>query len=510
MKRGVITIYLAITFTVLLSLFLSAFQAARFSAYRVIAETATRCGILSAFGEYNRELLDRYDLLYIDLSYQTKEFSYQVLSDRVGGYINENLGEPETRLLFARDFFGGGSAVVKITDKSLATDLFGNNLKKQATEYMKDRISADFAEDLLSLIRIKKDYKLDEESFLEIKEKLDSEAKEALENNGEESNSLEETGTVRELTEIDWEMKFLTPLDYIVLKEGTAGVSGKIFNPLDLPSTRLAILDHSHGEFQEVESDPLADVYFTEYIVEKCGNYVQPKEDSYLRYEAEYVFAGQNNDAMNLKYTIRAIFFIRSAANLISLNMDEEKMKLVDSVAEVLSLISRVPAKVISGLILVLWAAGEATYDVRDLYHGDRVELIKDADRFYLSLQGGIQNMLSIDEKSIKALPGPADSSGRGELALTDETEIGSYSSAGKTVGVTIRLSYKDYLRMLIMMTPSLFKAGRMMDVIELDMRMTEGNEYFQLDWCLDGAVFEVVVTSSFGAEYELKRKYCY
>ena len=45
---------------------------------------------------------------------------------------------------------------------------------------------------------------------------------------------------------------------------------------------------------------------------------------------------------------------------------------------------------------------------------------------------------------------------------------------------------------------------------IELDVHITPGNENFRIDWCLNGAEFDVTVKSEFGADYELKRKYSY
>lgn len=526
MKKGVITIYLAITFSVLLSLILGAIEAAKYSAYRVICESAFQCAVVSAFGEYNKELLKQYDLLYIDLSYMTNQVSYRALTDRVEKYMNENLGEPESRLLFAKDFFGTGTATVSLTDAQMASDIFGSDLRKQAVEYTKDEIGVDFANDFLSLIRIKKEYDLDGESFKRRKEELDNAAQEAVSDADETVNDMdswvagqeeivagkesEEVKTIKSSLHQDLEMTYIRPFTAFVLGDNVWDVSGKHFNFLDAPSFRLSSnLGNSKDEYGEVENDPLADVYFTEYIVRKTGNYIHRKENSYLQYEAEYIYGGRNNDSENLGLVVESIYFIRCAANFISLERDKEKKEIVDEIAKGISALVKVPAPVVSALIMCMWAAGESTYDMDELYKGDRVELIKDADKFHLSIQGGLQNLLadlsfSGTGKNKPALPGG------NQTALAEDTELGTYSANSKTPGISIRLSYTDYLRILIYLMPSPVKSLRMMDIIEMDILNTGGNENFRIDWCLDGAIFEAVVESSFGAKYVINRRYGY
>ena len=524
MRKAVITVYLAITFSILLSMMLGAIQAAKYSAYRVVCECALQSALFSAFGEYNKELLEQYDLLYIDLSYMTNQVSYKALTDRMESYMNENLKEPEGRLLFANDFFGTGNAHVSMTRCEKASDLFGSNLKKQAVEYTKDFIGADFITDFLSLIRVKKEYELDEESFKKKKEDLDKAAVEAVENansekeitegtkNGNTENDGSETingketedaKTINSFLSIDnLDITYIRPLTAFLLKKNVSTVSGKHFQILDAPSFRLkSNIESSEGAFSETDTDPLADVYFTEYIVRKTGNYVRPKENSYLQYEAEYIYGGRNNDSENLGLVVESIFFIRTAANFISLEQDEEKKEVVDQIAEGISALTEIPAPVVSALIMCIWAAGEASYDVEDLYNGERVELIKNADDFNLSIKGGLKNLLP-DHKY--------KTSGKNELVPVGETEIGNYASEKKDLELSIKLSYEDYLRILIYLMPSSVKSLRMMDIIELDVHITPGNENFRIDWCLNGAEFDVTVKSEFGAEYELKRKYSY
>ena len=520
MKKGVITVYLALTFSVLMSLFTGAFEAAKISAYRVVAECAAQSGILSSFGEYNRELLKQYDLLFVDLSYQTDKASYRALSDSACAYMQLNLSEPETRYLFSRDFWGSGTAEAQITAVRKATDEYGKVLQNQAVEYMKDEISADIITDLLSLVRVRNEYDLNEESVRNYADEIKKQAEEVTfetenadggagdENNGTDTGSnysLADEMVIKEMSDWDIEIKYLRPIDYLILKKDAGDVTARVFNPLDFPSLRMDNIRLIEDDFKEDTFDPFKDAYFTEYIVRKTGNYTRPKENSYLKYEAEYIIAGQSNESANLSYTIHYIFYIRTAANVISLQKDKDKKEAIKNVSEGLSSITSVPPAVYEGLITLIWAAGEATFDVDDLLEGERVSLIKKGEDFHLSLKGGIKNLLTDSTQGIKSLPD--HSSGSNLPAVTD---LGEYSGNGKSLEIDIKLSYEDYLRLLILGVLPTFRSTRMMDIIETDIRQTKDNSHFRIDMCLDGAVFEIVITNAEGIRYELRRKYCY
>ena len=61
-KSGEISIYLSLVFTLIISLVLTVITGARGAALQVAFECAVESALLSAFGEYDRELLERYDV----------------------------------------------------------------------------------------------------------------------------------------------------------------------------------------------------------------------------------------------------------------------------------------------------------------------------------------------------------------------------------------------------------------------------------------------------------------
>ena len=48
------------------------------------------------------------------------------------------------------------------------------------------------------------------------------------------------------------------------------------------------------------------------------------------------------------------------------------------------------------------------------------------------------------------------------------------------------------------------------MDVMEMDIRKTEGNEYFRIDGCIDSLLTEVTVESADGYACTIKRRWGY
>ena len=101
MKRGQVTIYFTLIFTLILSMFLSAFEAARGSHLKIRMENAVQTAIHSAFGEYHKELFERYGLLFIDTSYMSSVPDYHKLEGRLEEYLEYKYCERQTYFLGA-------------------------------------------------------------------------------------------------------------------------------------------------------------------------------------------------------------------------------------------------------------------------------------------------------------------------------------------------------------------------------------------------------------------------
>ena len=65
-KSGEITVFLALVLSILISLLFTVIQAARTNAMRFQTECVTDMALQSVLAEYNRELLEQYELFFID------------------------------------------------------------------------------------------------------------------------------------------------------------------------------------------------------------------------------------------------------------------------------------------------------------------------------------------------------------------------------------------------------------------------------------------------------------
>ena len=102
--KGVITVYLSVTWAVFLSLIVTLIHGASMAAVKVKAECALENSLNSVFAEYNRGLWDKYNLLYIDISYESNSPSVSNLEGRINDYFKGNLFVPEDE----KFIFGNG------------------------------------------------------------------------------------------------------------------------------------------------------------------------------------------------------------------------------------------------------------------------------------------------------------------------------------------------------------------------------------------------------------------
>ena len=115
------------------------------------------------------------------------------------------------------------------------------------------------------------------------------------------------------------------------------------------------------------------------YLAEYMGNLRQPAEKGELCYELEYILAGKQNDAENIKSTFNKLVLIREMANLTYLLSDVNKVKKVSEMAAILGGASANPA--VAGAvelgILTAWAYAESILDVRTLVNGGKIAIVK-------------------------------------------------------------------------------------------------------------------------------------
>ena len=481
--KGELNIYLALMIAVIIPLVLTMIEAGRVNAMKLQLECITDMGMDSILAEYNRPLLEQYDLLFIDLSYGKAAGSLDYLKDHFTEYIDYNL-HPDKDLLVMdyRDLLGLRLDSVDILLASRATDENGAVFRYMAVSYMlnqygftyiadiQDMISTSEYESIFSSdIMAENDAAQSAIDGIEIPPPEDLEEGEEwqepeIENPTEQVNSFRSQGILSIVCTEEISAASINPESYVTGRSLVVG-SG---------------MDESFKDYGQIAEELL----FNEYVMEKCGNYIQPKDGSLLQYETEYVIAGKNNDTDNLRTVAERILLIRGGANSIYFFANEELMAEAKAMASSLSLILSFPQFEIlfEAAIIAGWIYAESVVDVKQLFSGKEVPLIKGAGEWNLSLE----NALGI---TMDAVEGAAENA-----AGTENTK----EQGG--------LGYEDYLRLLLYITSLDEKTGRCMDIVEMDIRQEEGYEHFCLDQCVAAVTFQMVFSSGSGYSFLMQR----
>lgn len=477
-EKGEISIYLSLVFTLIISLLLTVISAARGAALQVVYECAVESALLSVFGEYNKELLDRYDVFFIDLSYLSNSPDPQNLEIRLNEYFEDNF-HPEngTSLLFYSDLLGVTDTNVSLTEYELATDRGGEPFKKQVVEYMSNLVGVNDIKDMTDLISVWDSYSLDTEKFPEMQEK----AAESFVSS--QDDSWEQTvikDKFRTFIMYDEHALILMGMDFFKLS----------FETISLPDTLLRRnIETGKGDMGENDFDPTENILFVEYIMSKMGNYLDQRDDTKLKYEAEYIVFGQGGDIMNMECMVQNLFNVRALEDFISLNLATDKVEAVRPIGETLGPLTQIPEPVITETILLVWAMAEAVTDVRELIDGKRVPLIKTSEQINVSLEGLISFL--------------------GEEIEPDDEVIETPVSENGIPNIT--LGYSDYLRVFLHALPSKRKVYRTMDMIEQDLRISgTGNEFFRFDVCADKVKAVFSVETGYDFRFIGEKKYSY
>lgn len=474
-REGEISVYLCLVFVVVISLFVSVITAARGAALQAVFECALESALCSAFGEYDRELLDRYDVLFIDLSYLSNSPDPENLEARIQTYLEDNLlPEKGTKLLFASDFADVSGTNVELEKYTLATDYYGQAFRKQAIDYIKDFVMVKDIENIQNLITVSDTYKLTEFDI----EKESEQIKLKCAKKGE---TWQQT---------DFENSLLDRLDNIDFKIPDS--IGKLsLATIDITDT-VSFRNKENGNYAlpDFELDITNDIFFDEYIMAEFGNFIDRKEDTKLAYETEYILAGYPSDAVNLTAVAGSIFAIRTAANLYTLHSSEEIKTTVEAAAQIVGALIKIPPEAASELIMFLWAVAEATTDVTQILEGKKIPVVKGEGDLNVSLQGIIPFITS-------------------QAELVDNESAVAYSDDGIPI---VEAGYTDYLRLFLIMLPVFQRTVRTMDMIEQDLRYCGSGEniFFRFDACTDSIRVTVSMESAFDFRFITTKEYSF
>lgn len=471
-KDGYLTVFLSLTLSIMISLCLVLVIGARENTRRMAIECITDIGMNNVLAEYHRELLEQYDLFFIDTSYGTSSASYEQTVAHLKQYIEMNLGGEG---IFLSRLYRNPLKIelnnIEITEVSAASDEGGAVLRRQAVDVMYQKVGVSYLEQLESWVNVVEHYQLQERDVL-------AEQKEATKML-EEWNTDEEDGVMSISVENPlgsvlsfWEMQFLS-----FLSGGEKELSKEEVDLSWYLSSHQPLSGTGMNPSITFEDSWWEKLIFQEYIMAYTGHYDQEKEGSRLAYQTEYILFGKGSDMENLESMIYRLLAIRAAANMIYLMSDTEKMKGIEMAATVLASLILLPEiePLFKTILVLSWATAEGMYDVSQLLKGNRIPLIKTKEDWHYSLE----SLLSFHEE-------------------TEEKD----SSEG--------LSYEDYMRIFLCFQNKKTMTYRLMDIMEMDIRQTTGNSHFRMDGCIDSLTAILQYGSADGNNYEITRTYGY
>ncbi len=475
MRRGYITVFLSLSLTLILSLVFTVIEGARISAVRMKFECVADIGMNSVLAEYHRELLEQYDLLFVDTSYCGSHSDIANTEAHLRNYAQKNL-HPETgkSLFGGKEFLAMNMGAVEIPEYSVASDNNGAVLKRQVTDYMGDypmgaildKISGNIdllqgsGLDSMDVGAWRQEYEAQIDAIgLPEKEVEEGKFEEVpLDNPADIANATRSSGVLN-----------------LVLEDTSAVSAVKVdlgeyisHRPDRMAGTGLC------AEAVEAGGEP-NELVFQAYLFEKCGYYREEMEKSLLKYQIEYILAGEDTDWKNLEQVAKKLLLWREVSNVLYILSDSAKVAEAQAMAAALTAVTLLPALMepVKYTILFAWAYVESLQDVKTLLSGGRVPIMKTAADW----KTGINCIKNV----------------RGSL---------SEDSGGNG------LNYKEYLQIMLFLQDAGTRTERAMDIMEMDIRCTPGNARFRLDGCFDCYQAHLAVTSRFGYAYEMTRQY--
>lgn len=471
---GYLTVYAALTLAVMISLCLALIESVRRSTIAFETECVMDIGMDSVLAEYHRELLRRYGLLMIDTSYGTDYPSFYNTEQHLSEYLSRNMTYEDCHQLsfLYRDLLGMKLEDVQILRVSLATDNGGRVFQHRAAEHMQSRLGLDVIGELLEWLETVEGYGLLEQN---IEEQLDKVSAELRQYDGMERQIGEEEWVKIRITDPTQSVQRIRRegiLKWVV--DDVSQLSTVTINPEQYISKRAARGEVNHGSSWEQEELGLLDnIFLLEYFLAYAGRYGAPMEECLLQYQVEYLLCGKACDRDNLHQVVSLLCGIREAANVVYLMGSGTKKGEVEILATVLSSVIAMPElkPLFETALILTWAYLESLYDVKTLLAGGKVELFKTDKSWHYSLEN-----------------------------------IWNPSTGGQNVGGS-GLSYEDYLRILLYVQPTDTLTMRFMDLVEMDIRRTPGNENFRMDGCIDGLEAEAAVRSGYGYQFTIRRE---
>lgn len=459
--KASITVFLSLSCILFLSLICAVTESARIQGAKAQSANITGMGTFSLLGEFENELLEKYEIFSLDGTYGSGSFQLQKVNSRLQEYISYNT-DPKKDIFSVWTFDPWRLELTdsKISGYALLTDNNGEAFYQQAVSYMKENIGTAALEKLLDYVKDTDEIEEKQETYeknesendgtisaleAEKQQKLDELESEAQESGAVEVLPEEQTNPLSEIAKL----RKKSTLEIVTWDKA---ISQKSVTLRTQPSKSTR--QRGNLTLDAENSGLTANVLFREYLLQHFPNYAEGTSGAALDYQAEYILGGKATDKNNLKYVVNRLLLIREGLNYAYCASDTQMSAQAGSLATTLTGFLGIPALTAATkhALLLAWAYGESLIDVRILLDGGKVPLMKSSGAWSLTLEN-----------------------------LGRVTEILQSGAEDKKEGLT----YKDYLRILLHMGKLSNQKMRALDLIQAQMRTVSGMENFKVENCI-------------------------
>ena len=136
-QKGSITVFLSLTCILFLALICAAVESARVQGAKAQTANIAGMGTFSLLGEFEKGLLEKYEIFALDGTYGSGSFQIGKVKDRLDQFISWN-ADPKKEILslFSFDPWNLELADSEIKEYALLTDEKGEPFYQQAVSYM--------------------------------------------------------------------------------------------------------------------------------------------------------------------------------------------------------------------------------------------------------------------------------------------------------------------------------------------------------------------------------------
>ena len=317
--RGSITVFLALILSLLLSLVCTSIESVRMASARTQILNSMDIGLYSVFGQYDKKLLEDYDLFALDGSMGGGQLNLAKICDNLESYMKPVLKQNSQKLSLEHS---------GLTGYRLLTDNNGEVFYQQIVQYMQETLGSQGVQALLN--RMSDREKKTEEANLKASQaetggsidRYDSEMNQASQKS---QQAAEEAAKKQQQENASSDQQFGSgdtqttqpapaqqnpvnnPITVIkrVMKMGVlelvlpsgCEVSTRTISKNTLVSGRQLQQGMEMPDGVIADNSYTSQVLFQQYLMNHLGNYMDSSKEG-LAYQMEYIFAGKDEEEL--------------------------------------------------------------------------------------------------------------------------------------------------------------------------------------------------------------------